>query len=117
MANTINFEAPQANLENGEGGVQLSPVVLPYSILNSNDGSQYLGGQMTLTADDGIKFSDNTHDWEVLALAKIKAMVADTEIYAPAQIVDAPDEPTEDPATEAPVASLDSNQVTTSTEV
>ena len=81
MTNTIIFEAPQANLTNGEGGVQLSPVVLPYSIRNSADGSQYLGGQMTLNADDGVKFSDNTHDWEVLALAKIKAMVADAEIY------------------------------------
>lgn len=87
MTNTINFEAPQVKVENGESGVQLSQVVLPYSIRNSEDSSQYLGGQMTLTPEDGIKLSDNTKQWTALALTKIKAMVADTEEYvAPTQV-------------------------------
>lgn len=38
---------------------------------------------MTLGQSDGIKLTDNTQDWERLGLAKIKAMVADAEIYVP----------------------------------
>ena len=104
MTNTINFEEPQAKLGNGENGVQLSQVVLPYSIRNSADSSQYLGGQMTLTPEDGIKLTDNTKQWTALALTKIKAMVADTEEYvAPVQVEELP----ESSATEAPVSSAD----------
>ena len=102
MTNTINSEEPQAKLGNGENGVQLSQVVLPYSIRNSEDSSQYLGGQMTLTPEDGIKLSDNTKQWTALALTKIKAMVADTEEYvAPVQV----QEPSEAPASSASPAS------------
>lgn len=91
MTNTINFEETQAKVENGDNGVELSQVVLPYSIRNSADSSQYLGGQMTLTPDDGIKLSDNTKQWTALALTKIKAMVADTEEYvAPTQVEESP---------------------------
>lgn len=97
MTNTINFEAPQAKAENGESGVQLSQVVLPYSIRNSEDSSQYLGGQITLTSEDGIKLSDNMKQWTALALTKIKAMVADTEEYvAPTQVEEPEPESVED---------------------
>lgn len=112
MTNTIIFEAPQANLTNGEGGVQLSSVVLPYSIRNSADGSQYLGGQMTLNADDGVKFSDNTHDWKVLALAKIKEMVAAAEIYVPDPIIEVPEELPDNSEAEAPVSSAEASEDT-----
>lgn len=50
---------------------------------------------MTLFPSDGIKLSDNTNDWERLALVKIKNMVADAEIYMPDQIVEIPEEVTE----------------------
>lgn len=100
MTNTINFEAPQAKVENGENGIQLSQVVLPYSIRSSVDSGQYLGGQMTLNANDGIKLSDNTDAWTALALAKVKAMVANTEIYvAPVQVEAPEEESSEAPAT------------------
>lgn len=117
MTVTVSFNAPQIQVNNSSTGIQLSQVILPYSIHNSEDATQYLGGQMTLGQSDGIKLTDNTSDWERLGLAKIKKMVADAEIYVSDPTIEIPDEPTENSTTEAPVASLDSNQVTTSTEV
>ena len=76
MTNTIIFNAAQAQLDNGDTGVQLAQVILPYSIRNSEDPTKYLGGQMTLFPSDGIKLSDNTKDWEHLALIKIKEIVS-----------------------------------------
>lgn len=112
MTVTVSFNAPQIQVNNSSTGIQLSQVILPYSIRNSEDATQYLGGQMTLGQSDGIKLTDNTSDWERLGLTKIKKMVADAEIYVSDPTIEVSDEPTE-----APVASLDSNQVTTSTEV
>lgn len=83
MKVSVNFDAAQIQVDNSSTGVQLSQVILPYSIRNSEDVTQYLGGQMTLGQSDGIKLTDNTNDWNHLALAKIKSMVADTEIYVP----------------------------------
>lgn len=105
MTNTIIFNAAQAQLDNGDTGVQLAQVILPYSIRNSEDPTKYLGGQMTLFPSDGIKLSDNTKDWERLALTKIKKMVADAEIYVPDQVTEAPEEPVASSATGAPVSS------------
>lgn len=100
MTVSVNFEAPQAQLDNGSTGVQLAQVILPYSIRNSEDPTKYLGGQMTLFPSDGIKLTDNTKDWTALALTKIKNMVADTEEYvAPVQVEEP--EPEEDTATPA----------------
>lgn len=83
MTVTISFEAPQIQVNNGSTGIELSQVILPYSIRKSDDFTQYLGGQMTLGQSDGIKLIDNTKDWEHIGLAKIKNMVADAEIYVP----------------------------------
>ena len=105
MTVTVIFSAAQAQLDNGSTGVQLAQVILPYSIRNSEDSTKYLGGQMTLFPSDGIKLSDNTNDWERLALAKIKDMVADAEIYVPDQIIEVPEELPESSAVEAPVSS------------
>ena len=109
MTVTVSFEAPQIQVSNSSDGIQLSQVILPYSIRNSEDSTKYLGGQMTLGQSDGIKLTDNTKDWERLGLAKIKAMVAGAEIYVPNQIVEAPVSSAEDSvvssATEAPVSS------------
>ena len=91
MTVSVSFEAPQALLDNGSTGVQLAQVILPYSIRNSEDPTNYLGGQMTLFPSDGIKLTDNTKDWEHLGLAKIKAMVADAEIYVSEQVTEAPE--------------------------
>lgn len=100
MTVSVNFETPQIQVNNSSTGVQLSQVILPYSIRNLEDSTQYLGGQMTLGQSDGIKLSDNTKDWENLGLAKIKKMVADTEEYvAPVQVEEP--EPEEDTATPA----------------
>ena len=118
MAVTLNFEAPQIQVSNSSTGIQLSQVILPYSIRNSEDSTQYLGGQMTLGQSDGIKLADNTKDWERLGLAKIKAMVAGAEIYVPDPIIEVP---TSSAAVEAPVSSAEvpassaSAQVTTTT--
>lgn len=60
---------------------------------------------MTLWPSDGIKLSDNTKDWEHLALAKIKNMVASAEIYVPDPIIEVPEEPSASSATESPVSS------------
>ena len=90
MAVTVSFNNPQIQVNNGSTGIQLSQVILPYSIRSSEDSTKYLGGQMTLGQSDGIKMTDNTQDWERLGLAKIKAMVADAEIYVPAPINEAP---------------------------
>ena len=111
MTNTIIFNAAQAQLDNGDTGVQLAQVILPYSIRNSEDPTKYLGGQMTLFPSDGIKLSDNTKDWERLGLVKIKEMVADAEIYLPDPIVEAPEELPESSATGAPVSSADDSSV------
>lgn len=94
MTVTVSFEAAQAQLSNSSTGVQLAQVILPYSIRNSQDSTKYLGGQMTLFPSDGIKLTDNTKDWEHLALIKIKDMVTEAEIYEPNQIIE--DEPVVD---------------------
>ena len=105
MTVSVSFESPQIQVSNSSDGIKLSQVVLPYSIRNSKDFSQYLGGQMTLGQSDGIKLTDNTKDWERLGLAKIKAMVADAEIYVPEPVVSIPEELPTSSAAEAPVSS------------
>lgn len=99
MTVTVSFNNPQIQVANSSTGIQLSQVILPYSIRNTEDPTQYLGGQMTLGQSDGIKLSDNTQDWERLGLAKIKSMVADAEIYVPGPVIEAP------ASSEAPVSS------------
>ena len=126
MAILVNFEASQAQLDNGDTGVQLAQVILPYSIRNSEDSTKYLGGQMTLWPSDGIKLSDNTKDWERLALDKIKNMVADAEIYVPDQVVEAPASSADDSvasseatvasSTQAPVSSAESTVASSAVE-
>lgn len=119
MTVSVSFDTPQIQVSNSGNGIQLSQVILPYSIRNSEDSSQYLGGQMTLGQSDGIKLTDNTKDWERLGLAKIKNMVADAEIYVPDPIIEVSEELPTSSATEAPVssaatvASSASNQETT----
>lgn len=122
MTVTVSFDNPQIQVNNSSTGIQLSQVILPYSIRNSEDSTQYLGGQMTLGQSDGIKLTDNTKDWERLGLAKIKKMVADAETYVPDPIIEVPEEPSASSETEAPVSSTDDSvassaevQVTTST--
>lgn len=83
MAATVNFEDPQVRPENGQNGIEISQVVIPYSIHNTEDASQYLGGQTVLTKEDGIALSYNTSDWYKKALVKIKDMVAASEFYVP----------------------------------
>ena len=90
MAATVKFEAPQMKVDNGATGIEISQVIIPYSIHNTEDTSQYLGGQTILTKEDGVAMSDNTSDWYNKALVKIKDMVAASEF-------DAPDVTTEDP--------------------
>ncbi|MCT0005030.1 hypothetical protein [Weissella confusa] len=90
MTVTVSFNTPQIQVSNSNTGIQLSQVILPYSIRSSENFGQYLGGQMTLGQSDGIKLTDNTKDWERLGLAKIKNMVADAEIYVPDPIVEVP---------------------------
>ena len=107
MTVSVSFNAPQIQVNNSSTGIQLSQVILPYSIRNSEDSTQYLGGQMTLGQSDGIKLTDNTKDWERLGLAKIKNMVADAEIYVPDPIIEVPEGLPASSATEAPVSSAD----------
>lgn len=85
MAATVNFEDPQVRPENGQNGIEISQVVIPYSIHNTEDASQYLGGQTVLTKEDGVALSDNTSDWYKKALVKIKDMVAASEFDVPEQ--------------------------------
>lgn len=89
MAATVNFEAPQMKVDNGTTGIEISQVIIPYSIHNTEDAAQYLGGQTILTKEDGLAFADNTADWYKKALVKIKDMVAASEF-------DVPDVTTED---------------------
>lgn len=105
MTLTVSFNAAQVQVDNGDTGVQLSQVILPYSIRNLEDSTQYLGGQMTLWPSDGIELSDNTKYWERLGLAKIKKMVADAEIYVPDPITEVPEGLPSNSATDAPVSS------------
>ena len=83
MTVTVNFEAPQMKVDNGTTGIEISQVIIPYSIHNIEDASQYLGGQTILTKEDGVALSDNTSDWYKKALVKIKDMVADSEFDVP----------------------------------
>lgn len=85
MAATVNFEYPQVRPENGQNGVEISQVVIPYSIHNTEDASQYLGGQAVLTKEDGVALSDNTSDWYKKALVKIKDLVEASELDVPEQ--------------------------------
>ena len=100
MTVTVSFNAPQIQVNNSNTGIQLSQVILPYSIHNSEDVTQYLGGQMTLGQSDGIKLSDNTKDWEHIGLAKIKNMVADAQLVVlePEQEYVSDEEPTQSDA-------------------
>ena len=107
MTVSVSFDTPQIQVNNSSTGIQLSQVILPYSIRNSKEFSQYLGGQMTLGQSDGIKLTDNTKDWERLGLAKIKNMVADAEIYVSDPIIEVAEELPASSATEAPVNSAD----------
>lgn len=93
MTVTVNFEAPQIKVDNGSTGIAISQVILPYSIRNDEDASQYLGGQTVLTKEDNVAFTDNTDDWYKKALVKIKSMVTYAEIGTPnvVQPTDAPD--------------------------
>lgn len=105
MTVSVSFDAPQIQVNNSSTGVQLSQVILPYSIRNSEDSTKYLGGQMTLWPSDGIKLTDNTKDWERLGLAKIKNMVADAEIYVPDPIIEVPEGLPASSAVDTPVSS------------
>lgn len=116
MTVTVNFEPSQALLDNGSNGVLLAQVILPYSIRNSEDPTKYLGGQMTLFPSDGIKLSDNTKDWEHLALIKIKEMVADAEIYVPEPIIEVPEELPASSEAEAPVSSSEASEASSETD-
>lgn len=85
MAATVNFEAPQIKVDNGTTGIEISQVIIPYSIHNTADADQYLGGQTVLTHEDNLAFADNTNDWYKKALIKIKDMVAASEFEVPEQ--------------------------------
>ena len=85
MASTVNFEAPQIKVDNGTNGIEISQVIIPYSIHNTEDAAQYLGGQTVLTKEDNLAFADNTTDWYKKALVKIKDMVAASEFGVPEQ--------------------------------
>ena len=93
MTATVNFENPQVQVGNGTTGIEISPIIIPYSIRDVENPLQYLGGQVVLTKEDGVSFNDNTADWYKKALVKIKGMVAVSEIYTPdvAPTVDTPD--------------------------
>ena len=109
MTVSVSFDTPQIQVNNSSTGIQLSQVILPYSIRSSENFGQYLGGQMTLGQSDGIKLTDNTKDWERLGLAKIKAMVADAEIYVPDPVISIPEELPTSSSVEAPVSSADNS--------
>ena len=83
MTVTVTFESPQVKVDNGTSGIEISQVIIPYSIHNTEDTSQYLGGQTILTKEDGVTLSDNTADWYKKALIKIKDMVAASENDTP----------------------------------
>lgn len=83
MTVTVKFESPQVKVDNGTTGIEISQVILPYSIHNTEDASQYLGGQTILTKKDGVALSDNTSDWYKKALIKIKDMVNASENDTP----------------------------------
>ncbi|WP_371089166.1 hypothetical protein [Weissella confusa] len=116
MTVTVSFNTPQIQVNNSSTGIQLSQVILPYSIRNSEDSTKYLGGQMTLGQSDGIKLTDNTKDWERLGLAKIKNMVADAEIYVPDPIIEVPEGLPASSAVEAPASSAPEVPASSATE-
>ena len=93
MTVTVNFENPQVQLGDGTKGIEISPIIIPYSIRDAENQLQYLGGQVVLTKEDGVAFTDNTAGWYKKALIKIKDMVAVSELYTPdvAPVVDTPD--------------------------
>ena len=114
MTVTVNFEAPQAQLGNGTTGIEISPIIIPYSIHNTDDPLQYLGGQVALTKEDGVAFSDNTTDWYKKALVKVKNMVADAEMYVPDQIIEVPESSAVESPEELPTSSATAGSVASS---
>ena len=117
MTATVNFENPQVQVGDGTTGIEISPIIIPYSIRDAENPLQYLGGQVVLTKEDGVAFSDNTADWYKKALVKIKKMVADTEIYVPDPIIEVPEELPESSAVEAPASSAEASKDTVDTSV
>lgn len=83
MTVTVDFETPQVQVGDGVSGIEISPIIIPYSIRDTEDPLQYLGGQVALTTEDTVSFSDNTAAWYEKALAKIKDMVVTSEIRVP----------------------------------
>ncbi|WAX18192.1 hypothetical protein WC29P3_00013 [Weissella phage WC29P3] len=100
MAATVNFEAPQIKVDNGTMGIEISQVIIPYSIHNTEDTSQYLGGQTILTKEDSVSLTDNTYDWYKKALVKIKDLVAASEFDVPEPSSETPYDAPEQPNTD-----------------
>lgn len=88
MTVTVDFETPQVQVGDGVSGIEISPIIIPYSIRDTEDPLQYLGGQVALTTEDVVSFSDNTAAWYEKALAKIKDMVGASEVYAPEEPIE-----------------------------
>ena len=88
MTVTVNFETPQVQVGDGISGIEISPIIIPYSIHNTEEPLRYLGGQVALTTEDNVSFSDNTAAWYEKALAKIKDMVVASEVYTPEEPIE-----------------------------
>nr|CAI9750937.1 hypothetical protein LBZUJACN_LBZUJACN_CDS_0020 [Caudoviricetes sp.]CAI9750988.1 hypothetical protein MIHLRAQX_MIHLRAQX_CDS_0020 [Caudoviricetes sp.] len=98
MTVTVNFENPQVQVGNGTSGIEISPIIIPYSIRDVENQLQYLGGQVVLTKEDGVAFSDNTADWYKKALVKIKDMVVASEFDVPEVATEEPNVVSEQPS-------------------
>lgn len=100
MTITVDFETPQVQVGDGISGIEISPIIIPYSIRNTEDPLQYLGGQVALTTEDNVSFSDNTAAWYEKALTKIKDMVAVSEVYVPEEPIADEEAMPEEPITD-----------------
>ena len=95
MSSTINFSAPQVEVTNGDSGIQISRVIIPYTIRDDKETKHYLGGQEVLTQEnDNLEINNTTEEWEALALAHLQETIAGISLEVPAQATEAtPDTP------------------------
>ena len=84
MSSTINFSAPQVEVTNGDSGIQISRVIIPYTIRDNEDAKRYLGGQEVLTQEnDNLEINNTTEEWEALALAHLQETIAGITLEVP----------------------------------
>lgn len=78
MLMSITTSIANTDLKNGDNGLELKSVTV---VVNFNDGDDYFGGQVVLTAsDDGISLKSTTDEMKEKAIAKAKKRISESVV-------------------------------------